>query len=206
MKKSVIRLCALALCFLFTNSLTFATRQREQRTDDLLRALNLREGQVVVDIGAGDGSLTRRFAAAVGATGKAIGIEVDPEKVREMTADARRRGLTNFEARLVPADDPQLAHGSVDVIFLRDTYHHIENRIAYFAKIKSALKAGGRLVIVDFPKKQSHYECGIAKDKVRAELLEAGYRFVKDFDVLQSRQYVLEFVPIAKMGATLEDF
>jgi SAM-dependent methyltransferase len=96
----------------------------------------------------GDGYFLRWFAAAVGPTGKAIGVEIDSAMARSMNSDARRLGLTNYEARLVPPDDPMLAGGSVDLIFLCDTYHDIAERTAYFAKARQALKPGGRLVIL----------------------------------------------------------
>ena len=67
-----------------------------------------------------------------------------------MNADARRLRLTNYEARLVEPSDPLLAAASVDVIFLCDTYHHISERVAYFANVRQSLKPGGRLVIIDY--------------------------------------------------------
>jgi SAM-dependent methyltransferase len=70
----------------------------------------------LVDIGAGSGYFTRRFAAAVGPAGKAIGVEIDSAMVHKLNADARRLSLTNYEARLVPPDDPMLDASSVDTL------------------------------------------------------------------------------------------
>src|SRR2546421_2865177 len=75
-------------------------RDKTQKPDEVLKAMNVQPGQVIVDIGAGKGYFTRRFAAAVGSTGQAIGVEIDPANVRAMMADAKRYGLTNYEARL----------------------------------------------------------------------------------------------------------
>src|SRR5262249_944653 len=81
-------------------------RDKEQKPDEVLKLMKVKPGQVIVDIGAGAGYFTRRFAAAVGQAGKAIGVEIDSAMVRSLNADARRLGLTNYEARLVPPDDP----------------------------------------------------------------------------------------------------
>lgn len=166
-------------------------RDKQQKPDDVLRLMGVRAGQVIADIGAGDGYFTRRFAAAVGPNGKALGIEIDPAAVRTMTVDAQRRGLANYEARLVPPDDALLAPQSVDIIFLSDAFHHIENRAAYFSKVRAALKPNGRLVIIDFGGSGAH---AIPKEEAIATLQQAGYKLVKEHDLLLPKQFFLEFV------------
>jgi predicted methyltransferase len=170
-------------------------RDKEQKPDEVLKLMNVKLGQVIVDIGAGSGYFTRRFAAAVGPTGKAIGVEIDSVMVRSMNADARRLSLTNYEARLVPPDDPMLAASSVDAIFLCDTYHHIKDRVVYFAKVRQSLKPGGRLVIVDFVQTKDNSEHSIVKEEAVDELRRAGFRLAREFDLLLPKQYFLEFEP-----------
>ena len=173
-------------------------RDRWQKPEEVVRAMGLKPGQVVVDIGAGAGYFTRRFAAATAPAGRAIGIEVDPEMVRALNADARTHHLTNYEARLVPPDDPMLAPRSVDVVFLCDTYHHLTDRVAYFAKLGQALKPGGRLVILDFVRSPDNQEHSIVREEVIEELRRAGYRLAREFDLLLPKQYFLEFEPAPK--------
>jgi predicted methyltransferase len=169
------------------------SRDKEQKPDEVLKLMNVKPGQVIVDIGAGSGYFMRRFAAAVGPTGKAIGIEIDSALVRIMNADARRLRLTNYEARLVEPSDPLLAAHSVDLIFLRDTYHHIKERVAYFANVRQSLKPGGRLVIIDYVRTNESSEHSIVKEDAVDELRRAGFRLAKEFDLLLPRQYFLEF-------------
>ena len=168
-------------------------RDRWQKTDEVLRLMNVRPGQVIVDIGAGSGYFTRRFAAIVGPTGRAVGIEIDAAEVRAMTADARRLNLANYEARLVPPEDPMLAPRSVDVVFLCDAYHHINDRVAYFTKVRRALKPGGKLVILDFVRSKENTAHSIVREEVIEELRRAGYRLTREFDLLIPKQYFLEF-------------
>ena len=174
------------------------SRDKEQKPDEVLKLMNVKPGQVIVDIGAGSGYFTRRFAAAVGATGKAIGVEIDSAMVRSLNADARRLSLTNYEAHLVPPDDPMLAASSVDVIFLCDTYHHITDRVAYFANVRQSLKPGGRLVILDNVRTKESSEHSIVKEEAVDELRRAGFRLAKEFDLLLPRQYFLEFEPASE--------
>jgi len=169
------------------------SRDKEQKPDEVLKLMNVKPGQVIVDIGAGSGYFTRRFAVAVGPTGKAIGVEIDSAMVRSLNADARRLNLANYEALLVPPDDPLLAASSVDVVFLCDTYHHINGRVAYFAKVRQSLKPGGRLVILDFVRTKDNPEHSIVKEEVIDELRRAGFRLAREFNLLSPKQYFLEF-------------
>jgi predicted methyltransferase len=170
-------------------------RDKEQKPDEVIKLMNVKPGQVIVDIGAGSGYFTRRFAAAVGPAGKAIGVEIDSAMVRSMNADARRLGLTNYEARLVEPADPLLEARSVDVIFLCDAYHHISERVAYFANVRRSLKPGGRLVILDYVRTKERSEHSVVKEEVVDELRRAGFRLAKEFDLLLPKQYFLEFEP-----------
>jgi ubiquinone/menaquinone biosynthesis C-methylase UbiE len=174
-------------------------RAKWQQPDEVVGALNLKPGQTVVDIGAGSGYFTRRFARAVGPSGTAIGLDIEPGMVAYMTADARKLKLSNYEARLVKPDDPELAPDSVDVVFFCDVLHHIDARVAYLNKLKPALKPGGRVAVVDFKQTSPigpRAPMKIPREEMIAEFKQAGYRLVGEHDFL-SYQYFLEFEPAA---------
>jgi predicted methyltransferase len=173
-------------------------RDKWQKPDEVIQAMNLKPGQVIADIGAGNGYFTRRFATTVHPGGKAIGIEVDASAVRSLNADARRVNLPTYEARLVPTDDPLLAPNSVDIIFLCDAYHHINDRVNYFARVRQALKPGGKLVVVDYVKSKDHDEHAVVREEVIDELKRAGYELTQEFKLLLPRQYFFEFKPVQR--------
>jgi len=181
-----------------------AERTAWQRPDKVVMALKLAPGAVVADIGAGTGYFTRRFARAVGKTGQAFGLDTEPGMVRYMKADAKKRGLQNYHARVVQPGDPGLPPHSTDVVFLCDTYHHIHNRPAYFRGLVASLKPGGRVVIVDFLKHKlpvgpppAHK---IARAKTIEEFQKAGFRLARSHDFLPY-QYFLEFEANARASA-----
>lgn len=170
-------------------------RDKWQKPVEVVKAMNLRPGDVVADIGAGTGYFTRHIAVAVGPSGKALGLDIEPGMVKYMAEDARKLNLKNYEARVVKTDDPGLAPHSVDVIFLCDTYHHIENRVQYFRNVSASLKPGGRVVVVDFIKDTDFgppREHKMAQEVVLEEMKKAGYRLIKSHDLLQYH-YFLEF-------------
>jgi ubiquinone/menaquinone biosynthesis C-methylase UbiE len=167
-----------------------------QKPDKVVEEMNLSPGDVVADIGAGTGYFTRRFARAVGPKGRALGLDIEHSLVNYMKEDAEKLNLKNYEARVVKPDDPELGLKSVDVVFLCNTYHHIENRIDYFKRVSKSLKPGGRVVIVDFYKKQLPVGPGphhkLSQKAVREELQKAGYKLIRSHDFLPY-QYFLEF-------------
>jgi ubiquinone/menaquinone biosynthesis C-methylase UbiE len=166
-----------------------------QKPEEVIKKMNIRLNDVIADIGAGTGYFTRRFAFAA-LTGKAVGLDVEPSMVRYMKKDAKKLGLKNYEARIVKFDDPELGKHTTDIVFLCDTYHHIDNRVEYFSNVAGSLKKGGRLVIVDFYKEKLPYgpppDRKLAKEIVISELEEAGYKLLRSHDFLPY-QYFLEF-------------
>ncbi len=171
-------------------------REEWQKPAEVVAALQLKPGDAVADIGAGTGYFTRHFARSVGPRGKAIGLDIEQSMVDYMKQDAQRLHLENYHARVVKKDDPELTPASFDLVFLCNTYHHIENRASYFEKIRKAIKKDGRLVIVDFYNKPCPV-CPppvhtLAKKVVIQELDRAGYRPIATHEFLPY-QYILEF-------------
>jgi arsenite methyltransferase len=174
-------------------------RDKWQKPGEVVRALDLKPGETVIDIGAGTGYFTRRFAKAVAPSGTAIGLDVEPGMVDYMKADAKKLGLTNYQARLVKAADPELAPDSADVIFFCDTLHHVADRIAYLQALIPALKPGGRVAVVDFKKDAPMgppAKMKIAREQMIDQFGKAGYRLVREHNFLPD-QYFLEFEPAA---------
>jgi len=172
-------------------------RDEWQKPDEIIKTMGLRQGDIVADLGAGTGYFTRRIAIAVGPEGKALGLEVEPAMVEYMKKDAGKLHLSNYVAKLVKYDDPLLKPQSVDVVFVCDTYHHIEDRVNYLKKLSKSLKTGGRVVIVDFYKKDlpvgpRDLEHKLSEETVLKEFQKAGFRVLRMHCILPY-QYFIEF-------------
>ncbi len=170
-------------------------RVKWSKPAEVVRAMGLKNGDVVADIGAGTGYFTRLFAMAVAPQGKVIGLDIEDSMVTYMKDDAKKLGLNNYDAKVVPTDSAELAPNSVDVVFLSNTYHHISNRVDYFKAVSKGLKKDGRVVIVDFYKDSKigpPRDHKLAKSFTLKEMNEAGYRLVKTHNILE-HQYFLEF-------------
>jgi ubiquinone/menaquinone biosynthesis C-methylase UbiE len=130
----------------------FETEDREiyAKRHEIVTALELRPGMAVADVGAGTGFLTQLVAEKVGPAGKVYAVDVATEFLTHIAAEAKKRGLTNVVTILGSQDSTNLPRESVDLVFLSDTYHHLENPQKALASIRQALRPGGSLVVIDF--------------------------------------------------------
>jgi ubiquinone/menaquinone biosynthesis C-methylase UbiE len=169
-----------------------------QKPQQVVEALGLEPGAAVADIGAGSGYFSVRFASAVGPRGTVYAADIDAGLIEYLKQRAEKAGLENFKAVLGKPDDPLLAPASVDLVFICDVIHHIENRGPYYGKLAKALRPAGRLAIVDFYKRELPVgpppAMKIAKTDLIAELAQAGFKLSQEFDFLPY-QYFLIFEP-----------
>ena len=125
-------------------------RDAWQKPSEIVTLIDLRRGHVIADIGAGTGYFLSYWSKAVGKQGRVLALDVEPNMVEYMNRRIRRSGWTNVEARVVAADDPNLPPNGVDRIVIVDTWHHIDDRPAYTAKLAGALRPGGSVAVIDF--------------------------------------------------------
>lgn len=172
------------------------TRAAWQLTDRVVEGLSLEPGDVVADLGAGGGYFTFPLADAVGPEGRVYAVDVDEGVVRELEEKVRERGYSNVEVVLAELDDPLLPDGEVDLVFLCNTYHHIDGRVAYFSRLETDLRDDGRVAIVEvradfggFARLLAPRSHSTAKETVVSEMEEAGYVGVEGFDFLPIQSF-----------------
>lgn len=124
-------------------------RDREERPDLVLAALNLKPGEVAADIGCGTGYFTWRLARAVGPTGQVYGVEIQPEMLRRLAQAMEARSVGNVTGILSTAEDPHLPR-PVDLVLMVDVYHELSQPAEMMAAVCQQLKPGGRLVLVEY--------------------------------------------------------
>jgi precorrin-6B methylase 2 len=174
-------------------------REVHDRRADILRALGLRRGAAIADVGAGTGLFTLAFAQAVGPEGTVYAVDVVPNFLEHIRAKVEKAGLQ--QVRLVQATDrsSELAPGSVDAIFMSDAYHHLEYPQHTLATLKAALRPGGTLWLIDFIREdgsdawiKQHVRAG--KAVVLAELAAAGFVLVEELPLMREN-YFLKLQP-----------
>jgi ubiquinone/menaquinone biosynthesis C-methylase UbiE len=130
----------------------FESNDREVFTKrhEIVKFLDLTPGMAVADIGAGTGLFTRLFADEVGSGGKVYAVDVSKSFLDHIAAEARRRGQPQVITVRGTQSTTSLPAGSVDVAFLCDVYHHLEDHQKILASVHQALRPRGLIVLVEF--------------------------------------------------------
>lgn len=172
-----------------------SARDAWQQPERVLELLALAPDAKVVDIGAATGYFPVRFARAA-PRGVVYGVDIEPTLVNYLNLRAHREGLTNLVSLVCRPDDPCIPE-PVDLVFVCDTYHHIDGRQAYFAALRERLRPEGRLAIVDF--RAGDWPVGppdakkITPEQVIEELGRAGWTLASQAEL--PYQYLLVFRP-----------
>ena len=167
------------------------------KPDKIVEALALQQGQDIADVGAGGGYFALQFAETVGKDGRVFAVDTNPKFLEYIRHCAKENGFENIETVLAAEDAPNLPDKSIDLIFMRNVCHHLTNRVEYFKKLKNTLKSNGRIAIIEykssggrfsFHRRFGHY---VPKETLMAEMKEAGYKLIKDFDFLPEQSFMI---------------
>jgi len=168
-------------------------RDAWQKPHQVIEALALKPDAAVADIGAGTGYFSARLAHFV-PQGRVYAVDIEPDMVKYLAERAKREGLANLTAVAAAPGDAHLP-GKVDLVLMVDTYHHIEQREAYFRRLSESLKPGGRIAIIDFNAKSTMGpppSQRVAGKRVVIEMADAGFRLQREHRFLPN-QYFLVF-------------
>lgn len=173
-------------------------RDAWQMPDQVVRALPLSgRAATVADIGAGSGYFTRRLAAEV-PEGRVYAVDVDREFEDYLLANREAWGTPNIEPHLAMYDDPMLPAAAIDLIFTANTYAYIRDRVGYFDKVRAALRADGRLAIIEFRPDASPPgniapapEHRVSRQAALTELTEAGFTLEREENFLPHQWFLV---------------
>lgn len=188
-------------------TLVLALHARASASDEIPKLAALMEwkqGTVVADIGAGDGSYAFTAVEHVGPTGRVFATEIDKEKLAKLRDETAKRNLKNVDVVESGDAETNLPASCCDAIFLRRVYHHLAKPLEFDASILRSLKPGGKLAIIDFPPHPEYGKVrGVPKDRedhgiqqkiLIGELTKAGFQLDKIVDDWPTRDYCVLFV------------
>ncbi|MEA2429488.1 MAG: arsenite methyltransferase [Thermoleophilaceae bacterium] len=110
---------------------------------------DLHEGETVLDLGSGAGADVLISAHRVGATGKAIGLDMTDEMLDRARRNAAEAGVANVEFVKGYIEDIPLATGSVDVVISNCVINLAADKRKVIAETARVLKPGGRFAVSD---------------------------------------------------------
>jgi SAM-dependent methyltransferase len=183
------------------------SRVEEERPDLVLEAMELKNGDVVADIGAGSGFFTRRLAKAVGPDGRVFGVDIQPEMLGILRETSQKEGIKNIIPVLGEEDDPKLPAGAIDWVLLVDTYHEFQDPQTMLRHIRACLAATGKVALVEYRLhgdtarhiKEDHR---MSVRQVLAEWNPAGFRLIDLIESLPSQHlFIFEKAPAREPDA-----
>jgi ubiquinone/menaquinone biosynthesis C-methylase UbiE len=124
-------------------------RDRWQRPADVLAALDLREGNVVVDLGSGAGYFALKLSQIVGGRGEVLAVDIREISLSFLWIRSVLRHAHNIHVILGDHDNPHLPSQAADAVLIANTYHEFRNPRVMLDHAFRCLRSGGRLVIVD---------------------------------------------------------
>jgi ubiquinone/menaquinone biosynthesis C-methylase UbiE len=170
-------------------------REDQERPDVVIHALGLHGGEVIADLGAGSGYFTFRLAVKVGKTGRVLAVDIQDEMLETIRRRATDLRVTNVEEVKASETDPMLPTNAVDIVLLVDVYHELAYPFEVVAKIREALKPGGRVVFVEYrkedpsvPIKEVHK---MSVEQLDKEMKVVGLRHVRTVETLPSQHIVI---------------
>jgi 2-polyprenyl-3-methyl-5-hydroxy-6-metoxy-1,4-benzoquinol methylase len=169
-------------------------RVNAMKIAEMIGALKIKPGQVVADVGAGSGLLSGPLALATGASGVLYAVDIDKDLLAHISKRAADQKIANIRTVLGEFTSPKLPV-PVDLAFMNDVLHHVEDRAVYLKSLASYLKPGGRLAIVDFiPEASPHRtqpELTVSEAQAEGWLRAAGLTLAEKVKLFDDRFYII---------------
>ena len=161
-------------------------REAAEFPNRVIEALDLLPTEVVADIGAGTGYFTFRISPHV-PEGKVLAVDIQPEMIDQIRARMEADSVANIEPLLGTVESPNLPPESVDVALIVASYHQFSHPHEMMQNIVTALRPGGRLVLVEYRGEDPTIPVDpfltMTEDQARKEMAAHGlvWRQTKDF-------------------------
>jgi ubiquinone/menaquinone biosynthesis C-methylase UbiE len=170
-------------------------RDAEQKPDEVIRVLGLKQDESIADIGAGSGYFAFRFARHVGDGGHVYAVDIDKDMILFMNRKIQELKLRNVSTVLSMPDNPLLIDGTINRFFICNTWHHVQSRANYLSLMKKALKPGGQIIVLDYQKKELPVgpppEMKMAREDVLKEMEEGGFKLVQEHTFLPYQYFLI---------------
>ena len=173
-------------------------RVQQQKPGQLVVAMGLQPGMTVADVGTGIGYMLPFLSKRVGEGGKVIAEDIFDDFLAAARQTAENQGLKNVTFVKGSETDPNLPQGQVDMALVLDAYHHFDYPEKMLAALHKSLRPEGKLVVVEYYKRESAMPNGRAMTHIRLDMpdlikeLEANhFHLIMEKEHVKNVQYML---------------
>jgi ubiquinone/menaquinone biosynthesis C-methylase UbiE/tetratricopeptide (TPR) repeat protein len=128
--------------------------EKQQPMDQIMKAIGVKKGMVIGEVGAGRGRVTMEMAKEVGPTGKIYANDIRQGELDILVERCKKAGLNNVETIIGKEDDPLLPEKSLDLVILNWVIHEVQEPEKLLSKIMPSLKPGAAVVIIEGNEKE----------------------------------------------------
>ena len=164
------------------------------KIDQVVKALKLKDGDVVADLGAGTGLFEPQLGYAIG-RGRVYAVEIDKGFLDEIDRKVDELHIATIETVLGTPTDPALPVRNVDLALMHDVLHHVAQRQTYLKAVAQYLKPTGRVAVVEFHPKDSPHKDDpslvVSKEQGAALMAEAGFVTAEEVALFPDNRFVI---------------
>jgi ubiquinone/menaquinone biosynthesis C-methylase UbiE len=124
-------------------------RDNWQQPERIMDSLDIKPGMVIGEAGAGRGYFTFKLSKRIGPAGKIYANDIDADRLATLKEQMEKDNITNIFPLLGKIDDPCFPDSAMEMVIMVYVIHHLEKPAPFFENIKSDLKPGAALVIVE---------------------------------------------------------
>jgi SAM-dependent methyltransferase len=160
---------------------------RRQPPVEIMDVIGIEPGMVIGEVGAGKGRMTVWIAHRVGATGAVFANDIDRDALDHLKQRCRDGGIGNVQVVVGDVDDPKLPAGALDMAFMINVFHHLDEPETLVRKILPSLKPEGVLAIVECDPDKTDWGAGhgcASRLEMGRQLAAAGFDVVRVEDFL----------------------
>jgi ubiquinone/menaquinone biosynthesis C-methylase UbiE len=173
-------------------------RAEWQKPDEVIEALKLGPAETLCDVGSGPGYFALRAARRLETSGWVFAEDVEASMIDALRDRVSQARLSNVTPILGLPDDPLLPKAACDVILIVNTYHLFPNGPGFLRRLAKSLKTSGRLVNIDFHKRETPQgpilARRVAKEAFLADAQRASFKLAAEEKFLPY-QYFLVLKP-----------
>ena len=174
------------------------TREATQNPGSLINSMGLQPGMTVADIGTGVGYMLPFLSRRVGPAGRVVAEDIFDDFLASAKQTAEEQKLANITFIKGSETDPHLPEGTIDMELVLDAYHHFDYPDKMLAALRKGLKPDGKLVIVDYYKREGAMAGGRALTHIRLDMpdvikeIEANhFHLLMEKEHIKNVQYML---------------
>jgi arsenite methyltransferase len=177
-----------------------SAKEKESKPDEIIAIIKskITSEKTIVDLGAGGGYFTLRFAQEVVPNGIVYAVDINQEYLDYIKQLAQKENINNIKYILATEEDSKLPNNTADLIFVRNVFHHINNPEKYFTQLKTKLKPEGLVVIIDYLPEHApitgfllHHKHGTEPAKILSVMEKAGYKLFEKHEFLPKQSFFI---------------